>query len=138
MSFTDNSNVAKRQLDKHKIEMALLTKGVNSICLIGRLGRDPELYSFPDGGAKVRLSIATSERWVDKRTGERKELTEWHRVSMTGSKALVIFREYRKGQMVWVEGQIHYPKQEQKDAYGHPLSAGTVAEIFAQTIQKID
>lgn len=71
---------------------------VNLVYLAGRLGRDPEIFSFQNGGIVVRLSMATSERWTDKRTGERREHTEWHTIICHERRAIWAFRELKKDQ----------------------------------------
>ncbi len=80
---------------------------VNKVILVGTLGRDPETKSFPSGGSIAELSVATSERWKDKATGEQKEKTEWHRVIIRND-ALVRLAEgnLKKGAKVYIEGSI--------------------------------
>lgn len=91
---------------------------VNKVIIIGNLGRDPEVRSFPNGGKVVNLNIATSETWRDKATGERKERTEWHRVSITNEAIGKIAEQYlRKGSTVYIEGQLETRKwQDQSGA----------------------
>lgn len=94
---------------------------VNKAILIGNLGRDPEVRSFASGSKVVNLSVATSESWKDKQTGERKERTEWHRVSITNDGLARVAEQYlRKGSKVYVEGQIETRKwqdQSGQDRY---------------------
>lgn len=91
---------------------------VNKVIIIGNLGRDPEVRSFPNGGKIVSLRIATSETWKDKSTGERKERTEWHSVSITNEGIAKIAEQYlRKGSTVYIEGQLETRKwQDQSGA----------------------
>lgn len=79
---------------------------VNKVILIGNLGNDPEVRTFQDGGKVVNLSIATSETWKDRDTGEKRERTEWHRVAIFGPLADIAERYLRKGSKVYVEGKL--------------------------------
>lgn len=92
--------------------------GVNKAIIVGNLGRDPEVKSFPNGGRVVSLNIATSETWKDKATGEKKERTEWHRVSIFNEALGKIAEQYlKKGSTVYIEGQIETRKwQDQSGA----------------------
>ncbi|MGB8812745.1 MAG: single-stranded DNA-binding protein [Paracoccaceae bacterium] len=92
--------------------------GVNKVIIVGNLGRDPEVRSFPNGGKVVNLNIATSETWRDKASGERKERTEWHRVSILNEPLGKIAEQYlRKGSTVYIEGQLETRKwQDQSGA----------------------
>jgi single-strand DNA-binding protein len=92
--------------------------GVNKVIIVGNLGRDPEVKSFPNGGKVVSLNIATSETWKDKSTGEKKERTEWHRVSIFDESLGKIAEQYlKKGSTVYLEGQIETRKwQDQSGA----------------------
>ncbi len=84
---------------------------VNKVILVGNLGRDPEVRTFPNGGKVVNLSIATSESWRDKATGERKERTEWHKVSITNEALAKVAEQYlTKGSTVYIEGQLETRK----------------------------
>lgn len=79
---------------------------VNKVILVGNLGADPETKYLPSGDAVTNLRIATTEKWKDKATGEMKELTEWHRISMFGKLAEVAGQYLRKGAGVYIEGKI--------------------------------
>ena len=84
---------------------------VNKVILIGNLGRDPEVRAFQNGGKVVNLNIATSESWRDKASGERKERTEWHRVSILSEPLAKIAEQYlKKGSKVYIEGQLETRK----------------------------
>ena len=84
---------------------------VNKVILVGNLGRDPEVRSFPNGGKVCNLRIATSESWRDKATGERKERTEWHSVAIFSEPLARIAEQYlRKGSKVYIEGQLETRK----------------------------
>ena len=94
---------------------------VNKVILVGNLGRDPEVRSFPNGGKVVNLRVATSERWRDKQTGENKERTEWHSVAIFNENLGRIAEQYlRKGSKVYLEGQLETRKwqdQSGQDRY---------------------
>jgi single-strand DNA-binding protein len=84
---------------------------VNKVIIVGNLGRDPEVRTFGNGGKVVNLNIATSESWRDKASGERKERTEWHRVSILNEALGKIAEQYlRKGSTVYIEGQLETRK----------------------------
>lgn len=81
--------------------------GVNKVILIGHLGRDPEVRSFPNGGKVVTLNLATSEHWRDKQTGDKRERTEWHKVVIHEEHAARAAEQYlKKGSLCYVEGQL--------------------------------
>lgn len=88
---------------------------VNKVILIGNLGRDPEVRYMPSGDAVATLSVATTDTWKDKATGERKEQTEWHRVSFFGRTAEVCGQYLKKGSAVYVEGSLRTRKYTDKD-----------------------
>jgi single-strand DNA-binding protein len=80
---------------------------VNKVILVGNLGRDPEVRSMQDGRSMVNMSVATSDTWRDRQTGERKERTEWHRVVIFNEKLAEVAQKYvRKGSKVYLEGQL--------------------------------
>jgi single-strand DNA-binding protein len=84
---------------------------VNKVIIIGNLGRDPEVRSFQNGGKVVNFSVATSETWRDKASGERKERTEWHRISILNEPLAKIAEQYlKKGSKVYIEGQLETRK----------------------------
>lgn len=86
------------------------SRGVNKVIIVGRLGLDPEVRYAPSGAAFANLSVATSEQWRDKQTGEQKELTEWHRVVLSGKLAEVAGEYLRKGSEVYLEGKLRTRK----------------------------
>ncbi len=94
---------------------------VNKVILIGNLGADPEVRDFPNGGKVCNLRIATSETWKDRNTGERRERTEWHRVSIYSEPLARVAEQYlRKGSKVYIEGQLETRKwqdQSGQDRY---------------------
>lgn len=83
---------------------------VNKVILIGNLGRDPETRYMPSGEAVCTFSLATTETWKDKATGERKEATEWHRVVFFGRQAEIAAQYLRKGSSVYIEGSLRTRK----------------------------
>jgi single-strand DNA-binding protein len=83
---------------------------VNKVIIVGNLGKDPEMRTFPNGGRVCNVTIATSERWKDKQTGENKELTEWHRVVFNDRLAEIAGEYLRKGSQVYVEGSLRTRK----------------------------
>ncbi len=91
---------------------------VNKVIIVGNLGRDPEVRSFPNGGKVVNLRIATSETWRDKQSGEKKERTEWHSVAIFNENLGKIAEQYlKKGSTVYIEGQLETRKwQDQSGA----------------------
>ena len=89
---------------------------VNKVILVGNLGRDPEVRSFPNGGKVVNLRVATSERWRDKNTGENKERTEWHSVAIFNENLGRVAEQYlRKGSKVYLEGQLETRKWQDQN-----------------------
>ena len=93
---------------------------VNKVILVGNLGRDPEIRRMPSGDAVANLSLATSQTWNDRQTGEKRERTEWHRVVIFGKVAEVAERYLRKGSKVYIEGELQTRKwqdQSGQDRY---------------------
>lgn len=88
---------------------------VNKVILIGNLGQDPELKHMPNGGAVTSISLATTEAWKDKATGEKKEKTEWHRVVFFNRLAEIVGEYLRKGSQVYIEGNLRTNKWQDKD-----------------------
>ena len=111
---------------------------VNKVILIGNLGQDPEIRSFANGGKVANLSVATSEKWKDKSTGECRERTEWHRVAiMSEGLVNVVERYLKKGSKVYIEGQLETRKwqdQSGQDRY----STEVVLRGFGGALQMLD
>lgn len=111
--------------------------GINKVIILGRLGGDPDTRSFPDGGMIANVSIATSESWTDKNTGQKQERTEWHRVIFRdrGNYRLAqIASQYlRKGSQVYIEGKL----QTRKYTDGQGVEK-YVTEIIADNMQMLD
>lgn len=83
-----------------------MARGVNKVILVGTCGQDPEVRYLPNGNAVTNLSLATSEQWTDKQTGQKVEKTEWHRVSLFGKVAEIAGEYLRKGSQVYIEGKL--------------------------------
>lgn len=98
----------------------MASRGVNKVILVGNLGDDPTVRYMPNGGAVANMTIATSESWRDKATGEQREKTEWHRVALFGKLAEVAGEYLHKGSQVYIEGQLQTRKwqdQSGQDRY---------------------
>ncbi|HID9885459.1 single-stranded DNA-binding protein [Serratia nevei] len=98
----------------------MASRGVNKVILVGHLGQDPEVRYMSNGGAVATLSLATSETWRDKQSGEQKEKTEWHRVVLFGKLAEIAGEYLRKGSQVYIEGALRTRKwadQSGQDRY---------------------
>lgn len=106
--------------------------GVNKVILVGNLGNDPEVKYMPSGGAVANISIATSEQWKDKQTGERREKTEWHRVVLFNRLGEIAGEYLRKGSKVYIEGRLQTRKW-QKDGVDMYTT-----EIVGDTMQMLD
>ena len=110
-----------------------MSKGVNKVILIGRLGQDPEVKFMPSGGAVTNISLATSERWRDKNTGQPVEKTEWHKVVFFNKLAEIAGEYLRKGSMVYVEGSLRTRKWQAQDGTDRYST-----EIVASEMQMLD
>jgi single-strand DNA-binding protein len=88
---------------------------VNKVILVGNLGRDPETRTFPSGDQVCNATLATTDKWKDKQSGEMREATEWHRLVFNGRLAEIAAQYLRKGSQIYVEGQIRTRKYQDKD-----------------------
>ena len=88
---------------------------INKVIIVGNLGKDPEMRSFPNGDQIANVSIATTDRWKDKTSGEMKEATEWHRINFNGRLAEIVGQYLKKGSQVYVEGSLRTRKWTDKD-----------------------
>lgn len=107
-------------------------RGVNRVIIIGNCGSDPEVKQFSNGGSVTTISVATSEQWNDKQTGERREQTEWHRISLYQKLGEIAAQYLRKGSQVYIEGSLRtrkYQDQNGQDRY--------VTEIRADQMQML-
>ena len=84
----------------------MASRGINKVILVGNLGQDPDVRYMPNGGAVANLTLATSDTWRDRQSGEMKEQTEWHRVVVFGKLAEVAGEYLRKGSQIYIEGQL--------------------------------
>lgn len=111
---------------------------VNKVILVGNLGADPDVRTLPNGGRVVNLSLATSENWKDKNTGERREKTEWHRVVIFGEGLTRIAEQYlKKGSKIYLEGQLQTRKwQDQSGA--DKYTTEIVLQGFNSTLTMLD
>ena len=91
-----------------------MARGVNKVILIGNLGKDPEVRYMPSGAAVANVTVATSESWKDKQTGENQERTEWHNVVFYNRLAEIVGEYLRKGSQVYIEGSLRYRKWQDK------------------------
>ena len=92
-----------------------MARGINKVILVGNLGADPETRYMPSGSAVTNLSVATSESWKDKQTGEQNERTEWHKVVMFDRLAEIAAEYLRKGSQVYIEGKLQTRKWQNRD-----------------------
>jgi len=110
-----------------------MSRGINKVILIGHLGKDPEVRYSPNGGAVTNITVATSENWKDKNTGEKVEKTEWHRVVFFRRLAEVAGEYLKKGSKVYIEGKLQTRKwqdQQGQDRY--------TTEVVANEMQMLD
>ncbi|MGH8129091.1 MAG: single-stranded DNA-binding protein [Gammaproteobacteria bacterium] len=106
-------------------------RGVNLVIIVGNLGRDPETRYMPSGDAVTTISVATSEQWKDKQTGEQQERTEWHRITFFKRLAEIAAEYLRKGSQVYVQGKLK-TRQYEKDGQTHYST-----EIIADQLQML-
>ena len=108
-------------------------RGVNKVILVGSLGADPQSKSFPNGGSICNFSIATSEVWTDKNTGERKEQTEWHRIAIKNRLGEIAQQYLKKGAKVYIEGKLRTRSWTDKNGIERYTT-----EVHAETMQMLD
>lgn len=114
----------------------MASRGVNKVIILGNLGNDPEIRSFPNGGAVANLTIATSESWRDKQTGEQREKTEWHRVAVFGKLAEIAGEYLRKGSQVYIEGALQTRKWQDQNGQDR-FTTEVVVQGFNGVMQMI-
>jgi single-strand DNA-binding protein len=104
--------------------------GINKVIIVGNLGKDPEVSYVPSGAAVAKFSVATSETWKDKTSGEKKERTEWHRIVAWDKLGEICGKYLSKGRQVYVEGKLQSRSYDDKDGVKR-----YVTEIIAQDVQ---
>ena len=110
-----------------------MARGVNRVIILGNIGQDPETRYFPSGDAVTNITVATSESWKDKDTGEKQERTEWHKVTFFGKLAEIAGQYLKKGSKVYVEGSLRTRKWQDKDGKDRYTT-----EIRASEMQMLD
>ena len=110
-----------------------MARGINKVILVGNLGQDPETRYMPSGNAVTNISIATSESWKDKQTGEQQERTEWHRVAFFNRLAEIAGEYLKKGSKVYVEGSLRTRKWQGQDGQDRYTT-----EVIATEMQMLD
>jgi len=108
-------------------------RGINKVIIIGNLGNDPEARQFGNGGSVTNISVATSEQWTDKQSGEKKEATEWHRIVLFNRLGEIAAQYLRKGSKVYIEGSLRTRKYQ--DSNGQDKY---ITEIRADQLQMLD
>lgn len=111
----------------------MASRGVNKVILVGNLGNDPETRYMPSGGAVTNITVATSETWKDKQTGQPQERTEWHRVSFFNRLAEIAGEYLHKGSKVYIEGALRTRKWQGKDGQDRYTT-----EVIASEMQMLD
>ena len=114
--------------------------GINKVIIVGHLGNDPEMRSMPNGEAVANISVATSEAWTDKNTGERREVTEWHRIVFYRKLAEICGQYLKKGAQVYIEGRLRTRKwqdQNGQDRYTREIQ-GDVMPMLGTRPQSAD
>lgn len=104
-----------------------MARGVNKVILVGGVGADPEVRYMPSGGAVTNISIATSEQWTDKTSGQKQERTEWHRVTLFNRLGEIAGEYLKKGSQVYIEGSIRTEKYEDKKTGEDRYSTSIIA-----------
>lgn len=106
-----------------------MSRGVNKVMLIGRLGKDPEVRYLPSGNAVANITLATSESWKDKQTGEQQDRTEWHRVVFFNRLAEIVGEYLKKGAQIYVEGRLQTRKWQGQDGADRYTTEIVAAEM---------
>lgn len=109
-----------------------MSNGINKVILVGNLGHSPDVKQLPDGNTVANISLATSERWKDKTTGEQQERTEWHRVVFFGRLAEIVDEYVKKGSKIYVEGKLQTRSWEKDGVKRY------TTEIIAREMQMLD
>lgn len=115
----------------------MANKGINKVILVGNLGNDPEVRYTPSGAAVTRISVATSESWKDKNSGQMQEKTEWHNVTFFGKLAEIAGDYLKKGSQIYVEGKLKTDKYQDKETGQDRYSTGIVVDSFTGVLQML-
>jgi single-strand DNA-binding protein len=108
---------------------------VNKVTILGTLGRDPQITSFPSGDRIAEFSIATNERWTDKATGEKKERVDWHKVVIRNDALVKVAENYlKKGQQVYIEGQLQTREWTNKDGVKNHVTEVVVGKFKGELV----
>ena len=110
-----------------------MAQGVNKVILIGNVGKDPDVRYMPNGNAVANVTLATSESWKDKNSGEKQERTEWHRVTFFRRLGEIVGEYVKKGSKIYVEGRLQTRKWQDKDGNDRYTT-----EIIADEMQMLD
>lgn len=110
-----------------------MSKGINKVIIVGNLGKDPEVSVLASGGSVCNITVATSETWLDKKTNEKQEKTEWHRVVFFNRLAEIAGEYLKKGSKVYIEGKLQTRKWQAQDG-----SDRYSTEIVAKEMQMLD
>lgn len=110
----------------------MASRGINKVILVGNVGQDPETRYMPNGNAVTNISLATSETWKDKNTGEQQERTEWHRITFYQRLAEIVAEYVRKGSKLYVEGRLQTRSWEQDGVKKY------ATDIIANEMQMLD
>ncbi|MFK7893172.1 MAG: single-stranded DNA-binding protein [Granulosicoccus sp.] len=104
-----------------------MARGVNKVILVGNVGADPEMRYMPSGNAVTNISLATSEQWTDKNTGQKQERTEWHRITLFNRLGEIAGEYVRKGSQIYIEGSIRTDKYQDKNTGEDRYSTSIIA-----------
>lgn len=108
-------------------------RGVNKVIIVGNLGADPEVRQFGNGGSVTNITVATSEQWTDKQTGQKKEATEWHKITLFNRLGEIAAQYLRKGSKVYIEGSLRTRKWQDKNGQDRYTT-----EVRADQMQMLD
>jgi len=115
----------------------MASKGINKVIIVGNLGNDPEVRFTPNGSAVTKISIATSESWKDKNSGQTKDKTEWHNVVFFGKLAEIAGEYLKKGSQVYIEGKLKTDKYQDKASGQDRYSTNIVVDSFSGVLQML-
>ena len=121
------------KLSNYRITENIMARGINKVIIVGNVGGDPEVRALPNGSAVTNISIATSESWKDKQTGEKQERTEWHRVVCFNRLGEIVGEYVKKGSKIYVEGSLRTRKWQDPQGQDRYMT-----EIIASEVQMLD